>query len=126
MVGDFNNYKSYGNENEIENYAEYYKGKNQKKYNIQAIKKLYAEKGYDYKKAVIIPKNIALNNAMNKRTGNAQIIISSKILPNPNPPEGLYLLGTMIHAKIQAKTEPCTANRQNINANRTSVTSHPI
>ena len=55
MVGDFNNYKSYGDENEIENYAEYYKGKNQKKYNIQAIKKLYDEKGYDYKNSA--PEN---------------------------------------------------------------------
>ncbi len=51
MVGDFNNYKSYGDEN----YDKYYNDKNQRKYNIQAIKKLYAEKEYDYKNSA--PEN---------------------------------------------------------------------
>ena len=40
------------------------------------------------------------NKAINKKIGIAQMITNNNILPKPIPPEGLYLLGMIIQARI--------------------------
>ena len=48
VIGDFNNYKLHGDENDIKNYEKIYEKKDQKIYNLQIIKKLFAENNFEY------------------------------------------------------------------------------
>lgn len=53
IMGDFNNYRCLGDENDINNYIEIYESekKVQKIYNLQSVKKLFFDNGYEYKKS---------------------------------------------------------------------------